>query len=357
MNNQKQIYQNLKDLLTKLAENNHVFVAIVLLVIILSLRFIVLSTPVRIDQENIKITILRGSNLSQIAEQLQEREIIDNPKSFILAAHLMLKSKSLKAGYFNLQRVKHYRSLIRTLSTSQVHSVRITVPEGYQVKQIAALLAGQLNFEYDEFMHYMNDINMLRDLSIESPSLEGYLFPDTYDFNDSDNPLIVIQKMVNRFHEMVDDSMKNIIKASDRSLHEVLILASIIEGECMIDNERSLVASVYVNRLRKRMRLESDPTIQYIIPDGPRRLLKKDLDLDSPYNTYKKRGLPPGPINNPGIKSIIAATWPAKTNYLYMVAVGDGTHSFTSDYDSFLKAKRRFQHVRRKVARDAKRKK
>lgn len=355
MNNQQQIYQNLKDFLTKLAKNNHVFVAIVLLVIILLLRFFVLSTVVRIDQESIKIIIPNGCNLSQIAVQLQEREIINNPKSFILAAHLMLKSKSLKAGFFNLQRVKHYRSLIRTLSTSQVHSVRITVPEGYQVKQIARLLVGQLNFAYDEFMHYMNYTTVLRQLGIESPSLEGYLFPDTYDFNDSDNPLIVIQKMVNRFHEMVDDSIRNAIRNSNRSLREVLALASIVEGECMIDNERSLVASVYVNRLRKRMRLESDPTIQYIIPDGPRRLLKNDLDIDSPYNTYRKRGLPPGPINNPGIKSIIAATWPAKTNYLYMVAVGDGTHSFTSDYDSFLKAKRRFQRVRRKVARNAKR--
>ena len=355
MKDLKKRYQNLKDLLHKLAKNNYLFVGICLVVIILSLRFFVLSIPVRVDQENIKITIPKGSNLSQIAEQLQEREIISNPKSFVLAAHLMFKNKSLKAGFFNLQKVKHYRSLIRTLSTSQVHSVRITVPEGYQVKQIARLLAGQLNFAYDEFMHYMNDTTVLRQLGIESPSLEGYLFPDTYDFNDSDNPLIVIQKMVNRFHEMVDDSIRNAIKTSNRSLHEVLALASIVEGECMIDNERSLVASVYVNRLRKRMRLESDPTIQYIIPDGPRRLLNNDLDIDSPYNTYKKRGLPPGPINNPGIKSIIAATWPAKTNYLYMVAVGDGTHSFTSDYDSFLKAKRRFQRVRRKVARDAKR--
>lgn len=360
MDNMKDIkkrYQNLKDLLLKLAKNNYLFVGICLVVIILSLRFFVLSIPVHVDQENIKITIPKGRNLSQITEQLQEREIISNPKSFVLAAHLMFKNKSLKAGFFNLQRVKNYRSLIRTLSTSQVHSVRITVPEGYQVKQIARLLAGQLNFAYNEFMHYMNDTTVLRQLGIESPSLEGYLFPDTYDFNDSDNPLIVIQKMVNRFHEMVDDSIRNAIRTSNRSLHEVLALASIVEGECMIDNERSLVASVYANRLRKRMRLESDPTIQYIIPDGPRRLLKTDLDIDSPYNTYRKRGLPPGPINNPGIKSIIAATWPAKTDYLYMVAIGDGTHSFTNDYDSFLKAKRRFQSVRRKVTRDAKRKK
>jgi len=218
------------------------------------------------------------------------------------------------------------------------------------------LLANQLSFTAEEFMQYLNDKTLLQQLGIQSPSLEGYLFPDTYDFIDMDGPPTVIRRMVNHFFQIIDDSLLNEITASKRSLHAVLTLASIIEGECLVDEERPIVASVYLNRLRRRMRLESDPTIQYILPDGPRRLLNSDIEIDSPYNTYRRRGLPPGPINNPGLKSILAAIRPANTNYLYMVAVGDGTHSFTHDYDEFLKAKRHFQRIRRKIALEAMRK-
>jgi len=344
--------EGLKKFLQDVNENNYVFVAIVLIAILVTLRLFIIFTPVNIRPQQMKIIIPRGANLSQIAGQLVDQKIINNSKSFVLAAHLMLKNRQLKAGFFNLQNVRDYRSLIHTLATSQVHVIKVTVPEGYQAKQIARLVAGQLNFEAGEFFRLLDDEKILNDLEIESPSLEGYLFPETYYFNDSDNPEDVIRRMLGHFKGMVTDSILQAIKTSNRTLHEVLTLASIVEGECMTDDERPLVASVYVNRLKKRMRLESDPTIQYIIPDGPRRLLKADLEIQSPYNTYRNRGLPPGPINNPGLKSILAATWPAETGYLYMVAVGDGTHSFHNDYDSFLRAKRRFQRVRRQVARN-----
>jgi len=342
----------IKKFLHGISENSYIFVAEVLIVILIILRLIIILTPVNVHPQQTKITIPRGANLSRIAGQLMDQNIINNPKIFILATHLMLKHRELKAGFFNLQNVKNYCSLIRTLSTSQVHSVKITIPEGYQSKQIAGILADQLNFEAAEYMQLLDNKKLLTDLGIESPSLEGYLFPETYYLSDSDSPEDVIRRMVGQFYELVSDSALPVIETSNRTLHEVLTLASIVEGECMVDDERPLVASVYVNRLKKRMRLESDPTIQYIIPDGPRRLLKADLEIKSPYNTYRNRGLPPGPINNPGIKSILASTWPATTDYLYMVAVGDGTHSFHSDYDSFLRAKRRFQRVRHKVARN-----
>lgn len=350
---EKSKIEKIKIFLQKVNENNYVFVTVVLIVILITLRLFIIFTPVNIQPQQMKITIPKGANLSRIAAQLKEQNIINNSKSFILAAHLMLKHKQLKAGFFDLRAVRDYRSLINTLSTPRVHAVKVTIPEGYQAKQIARLLADRLNFEAAEFMQLLEDKNLLKELGVESPSFEGYLFPETYYFSDSDSPEDVIRRMVSYFYEMVDDTILQAIQASHRTLHEVLTLASIVEGECMVDAERPLVASVYINRLQKRMRLESDPTIQYIIPDGPRRLLKTDLEIRSPYNTYRNRGLPPGPINNPGIKSIIAATWPADTEYLYMVAVGDGTHSFHSNYNSFLRAKRRFQRVRREVARNS----
>ncbi|MGC9363373.1 MAG: endolytic transglycosylase MltG [Fidelibacterota bacterium] len=344
----------IKKFFSDINESQYLSIVIVLLAILYTLRLSIIYTPVMIPDNKVKISISRGSNLSEIADQLKEHGIIRNQKSFVLAAHLMLKNRALKAGFFNLQNVHNYRSLLKTLSTSQNHAVKITIPEGYHTRQIAALLAQQLNFEAEDFLKLITDVTVLEELQIESPSLEGYLFPETYYFNDSDQPIDVIRRMVALFHEMVDDSIRQAIQTSGRTLHEVLTLASIVEGECMVDSERPLVASVYVNRLKKRMRLESDPTIQYIIPDGPRRLLKEDLKIKSPYNTYRNWGLPPGPINNPGIASIRAATWPAETGYLYMVAVGDGTHSFHDNYNSFLRAKRRFQRVRREVAQNMK---
>jgi UPF0755 protein len=330
-----------------------VFSVLIVCIVLISFRFTILSTPVRINYNSQKFTIPRGTNLSRIASLLDEKKIIPAKNTFILAAHLMSRNKSLKAGVFDLEQAKDYRSLLNILSNPQAHSIRITIPEGYQTKQIAALLANRLNFTAEEFMQHLNDKRLLKRLGIQSPSLEGYLFPDTYDFIDTDDPPMLIRRMVNHFFQILDDSLLNEITASKRSLHEILTLASIVEGECVVDEERPVVASVYLNRLRRRMRLESDPTIQYILPDGPRRLLNSDIEIDSPYNTYRRRGLPPGPINNPGLKSILAAIRPAETNYLYMVAVGDGTHSFTSDYDEFLKAKRHFQKVRRKIALEA----
>jgi UPF0755 protein len=135
-------------------------------------------------------------------------------------------------------------------------------------------------------------------------------------------------------------------------MNEVLTLASIIEGEAMVDTEMPIISSVYHNRLRRGMPLQADPTIQYIIPDGPRRLLYRDLKIDSPYNTYLYAGLPPGPINNPGVHAIRAALLPAESKYIYFVANGDGTHSFSENYSQHLRAKKRFDAYREQVAKE-----
>ncbi|MBU1065951.1 endolytic transglycosylase MltG, partial [bacterium] len=197
--------EGLKKFLQDVNKNNYVFIAVVLIAILVTLRLFIIFTPVNIRPQQMKIIIPRGANLSQIAGQLVDQKIINNSKSFVLAAHLMLKNRQLKAGFFNLQNVRDYRSLIHTLATSQVHVIKVTVPEGYQAKQIARLVAGQLNFEAGEFFRLLDDEKILNDLEIESPSLEGYLFPETYYFNDSDNPEDVIRRMVGLFNEMVTD--------------------------------------------------------------------------------------------------------------------------------------------------------
>ena len=324
----------------------------VLLVLILlgSAIGLFLSTPVAVDSQNPVVTIPRGSSLNTIAQLLEKERIISDRKAFVLATQLMMHSKSLQAGRFDLTGVRNYWQLIRKLSQARPFTIRVTIPEGYQSRQIVRILAEKLPVSETELTTLIHDETFCRSLGVNGQSLEGYLFPETYNFTDSESAASILAKIVGHFFIRINDSLRAAITASGRDLHKILTLASIVEGECRFDDERPLVASVYLNRLKQGIRLESDPTIQYIIPDGPRRLLLRDLEIESPYNTYRHFGLPPGPINNPGYQSILAAIYPARTNYLYMVAIGDGRHEFTQTHHEFLKAKKRFQQVRRKVA-------
>ncbi len=300
-----------------------------------------------IGNNNFELLIEKGSTLSQISDSLYARGLIQNKKHFKFVTKLKNKQTSLRAGYYNFQDIRTMNQLINLLAKGQNRIIKITIPEGSNLKNIANILAKFTSITTEDFIKTSKDKALLKDLGVNSSSFEGYLFPDTYYFYRNESSERVIRKMNSNFFSHLDDSLRKKISSSGRNLHEILTLASIIEGECMIDSERKIVSSLYHNRLKKNMKLESDPTIQYIIPDGPRRLLNIDLKNESPYNTYMYRGLPPGPINNPGIKSIIAAIYPEKTNYIYMVANGDGSHTFTRTYRSFLIAKSKFQKVRR----------
>lgn len=325
---------------------------LILLVLVLAVifTFSLYLFPVNSSYTHKVVSIPKGANLTEISNLLAEKKIIDHPRAFILVTKLMFKGKSLRAGLYRLSEVQNYYHLIKNLSNTTINTVRIVIPEGYQSRNIASLLSTKIGLDSIEFMQKVNSPAYAKQLNISATNLEGYLFPDTYDFSNSETTDDIIFTLVDHFNQVVNDSIRRVTGATGRKLHEILTMASIIEGECKVDEERAIVASVYYNRLRRGMRLESDPTIQYIIPDGPRRLYEKHLLIVSPYNTYKYRGLPPGPVNNPGLKSIQAAISPSKTNYKYMVANGDGTHTFTSDYESFLEAKQKLQRIRRQIS-------
>ena len=189
---------------------------------------------------------------------------------------------------------------------------------------------------------------LLNKWDIKSDSFEGYLFPDTYLLSEDVDAEGVIDKMVSEYNNNITPSMRKRMIELGLSEREVLTLASIIEGEAIYDSERPRISGVYHNRLKKRMRLQADPTIQYIIEDSPRRLLNKDLKIKSPYNTYLNYGLPPGPINNPGIESIKAALYPEQIDFLFFVARGDGYHTFTKTEKEHNIAKKEFQKIRKK---------
>jgi UPF0755 protein len=177
--------------------------------------------------------------------------------------------------------------------------------------------------------------------------------PETYLFSYGMREGEIIHRLVDSTLSIFQsDSVQWQMQKLGMDMHEILTMASIIEGEVVVDSERVLVSSVYHNRLKRKWHLAADPTIQYIIPGPPRRLLNKDLEIDSPYNTYKYIGLPPGPINNPGKKSIMAALFPADTRYLYFVATGDGGHRFSQTASEHAYWKEKFDQVRREVRRN-----
>ena len=302
--------------------------------------------------KEIKITINHGESLSVISKKLLKKGVITNENIFEVATKIRGLDTSIPVGTFLMQNVKVNHDIINHLVFGNPERKKVTLLEGWNIKQTSNHLSKEMGFDYNTIVEIINNTSFINSLGIKSQSLEGYLFPDTYYFFEGENVNSVIKRLVKEYKYFWTDS--NITKASSISLtqHQILTLASIIEGEALYDSERPIISAVYHNRLKRGMKLQADPTVQYIIKDGPRRLLIKDLRIKSPYNTYLYEGLPPGPINSPGFKSLNAALYPDKNDYLYFVAKGDGYHTFSKNEKEHERAKRAFQRVRKKVKRD-----
>lgn len=299
-------------------------------------------------QKPIHVIVQRGASSNQIAIILKDDDVIKSISHFKITLKLLGASSQLKAGNYHFKNEKTYWDVIQKLREGEIELVKVTLPEGTRASKIAQFLSSTMNLDYDILLKLINDSQFCMDCGIEDKSLEGYLFPDTYFFDAGSDEKTVLKKLVEEFHQNYTDALKARADSLNYTTHQVITLASIIEGEAVVSGERPIISALYQNRLKRRMYLQADPTIQYIISDGPRRLLNKDLDIDSPYNTYKYFGLPPGPVNNPGKASIEAALYPADVKYLYMVAKGDGSHTFSYRLQDHLKAKAQFDKIRRR---------
>jgi UPF0755 protein len=291
----------------------------------------------------------RGARTRRIASELKSQGVISGERSFRIAAELMGASRHLQAGRYRFEGRLSNWQVIRRIRDGRTADVTVTFPEGITAVHVAGTLAREFGVDSAACMALILDPGYCRSLGVQAVSLEGYLYPDTYRFPSESSPESMIGKMVSRFNEEFSDSLRMRAGLSGFTVHQIVTLASIIEGEAVLDAERSVVSAVYHNRLRKGMALQACPTIQYLLPDGPRRLLNRDLTIVSPYNTYLHPGLPPGPVNNPGRKSILAALYPSPAGYLYMVANGDGSHTFSSSLEEHNSAKRRFNQYRKSV--------
>ncbi|NQS96952.1 MAG: endolytic transglycosylase MltG [candidate division Zixibacteria bacterium] len=295
-----------------------------------------------------KVEIIAGDNLVKIAEKLEAARLVDNANKFIWACRVMRVEKMIPAGIFTIPFGLSNYEIVQRMLFHGMNTANVTFREGWSAGRIAGALQKKLGVDSTAFMNAVNDTVFTRGLGIEAPSLEGYLFPETYNLYLGADPYDVAKKMVGLFREKFTDSLKYRAFELGFSVNDILTLASIVEGEIIYTSEAPIVAGVYHNRLKRGMRLQADPTIQYIIPDGPRRLLLKDLKTESPYNTYLNKGLPPGPIGNPGMRAILGALYPKDIPYLYFVAKGDGYHYFNTTIEGHLADKRKFNRYRRR---------
>ena len=299
-----------------------------------------------------KIRISNGETLSDISVLLQKKGLISNKWIFKFFTKMKGYDKSIQAGTFTFKNVHTNNDIIEDLVYGKPDRKKITFLEGWNIKQVARHLEKEMKFNYSEILELFNDETFIKKLKLNANTLEGYLFTETYYFFEGVDEKSLVRRLVKE-HKLFWNE-ENISKADSLgfSPYEIIIIASIIEGEAIYDSERPTISAVYHNRLKRGMKLQADPTVQYIIKDGPRRLLNRDLRIKSPYNTYMYKGLPPGPINSPGTQSLHAALNPQINDYLYFVAKGDGYHTFSRNEKEHERAKRAFQRVRKKVKRE-----
>ncbi|MBN1499116.1 MAG: endolytic transglycosylase MltG [Spirochaetes bacterium] len=280
------------------------------------------------SQKTMNITIEKGSTLRSTATFLEENNLIRNKTFFILLGYAADK-KTILAGRFRIFENSSSLSILKRLTTGMVITQKVTIPEGYNMYQIAESLENENICMAQDFLHYAKDKSFMETLGIDSGTAEGYLFPDTYIFAEGSDPRDVISYMKKK----MDDVLKEIRARSpetDYSVQQMLTIASIIEKEAVKKEERPMISAAFHNRLKKGMRFDSCATVWYAIGkyDGG-HLTKSDLNVDSPFNTYKHSGFPPTPIASPGKSSIEAAFNPVAVPYVFFVARNDGSHYFS----------------------------
>jgi len=317
---------------------------LVLIWIVISLFYYQGTRPASQDSRSVTFEVQPGMTLKQVTLELFNQRLILSPSAFQAIAYIQDKEKQIMVGEFSLSPSMLPTEIILRLTSGKTILYPLTIPEGYRITEIASLLDTQGLASSEVFILQTQDKDLIKSMDIPTDSLEGYLFPETYYLSKLTPEKKIVQKMVNTFKEKVLKSqLLKSTKESPLSLHEIITLASLIEKETGLDSERKLISSVFHNRLRKNMRLQTDPTVIYAIEKFDGNIRKRDLKIDSPYNTYRYKGLPPGPISSPGIKSIEAAIFPIKSNHLYFVSRQDGSHHFSSTLVEHNQAVKKYQ--------------
>lgn len=296
------------------------------------------------DARPVPVNITHGMTLKQVSNRLADQHLIRSALCFQLLATLQKKQNQIQVGEYEISPSMLPVEILDKFTSGKTVLHPVTIPEGYRITEIATLLAQRGLADREQFIRLTRDKELIDSLGIPWESLEGYLFPETYHFNKYTSERKIIQVMVNTFKKKAQrPEYLERAKSLDLTFHQIVTLASLIEKETGVDEERKLISSVFHNRLKMKMRLQADPTVIYAMEDFDGNLRKKDLSIDSPYNTYRYGGLPPGPISSPGLQSIIAALYPDDTNNLYFVSRQDGSHEFSSNLIDHNRAVKKYQ--------------
>ena len=318
--------------------------SLAILCLIVSLIGVFLVSPPTSSGEVVNFDIPTGSNSRRIARRLIAEKLIRSEHAFRLVVRYRGIGKRLQAGTYVLRRNMSLSDILDEFEKGHVTLVSWTVPEGLTMVAIAVLWETNGFGTAAAFQEAFDAVGLLKRYGLEDKTVEGYLFPNTYTFAKGTTAEKVVEIMLREFKKQWIEAFDEEARDLGRTQHEIVTLASIIEKEAQSESERPRIASVFHNRLKRGWRLQADPTVLYVLENPERLLTKADLGVDSPYNTYMYKSLPPGPIANPGIDSIIAALRPEKTKYLYFVAIGDGKHHFSktlSEHNRMVRKMRR----------------
>lgn len=295
------------------------------------------------DGEPTDVTVEPGATAREVGERLARAGLVEHPAAFTLYARLSGAGTGLKSGHYRFRTDATWSEMLDAIRSGRVVTHPLSVPPGSDARQVARKVADISGVPADSVLSLVRDTALARELGVPGPTLEGYLFPETYRFARDVPPREALSAMVRRYRAFWGPEERARADSLGMSEREVVTLASIVEREARVPGERAIIAGVYVNRLDRGMRLQADPTVQYLLESPKERLLYRDIDSvsGSPYNTYTHAGLPPGPIASPAAASLRAALAPADVPYLYFVARPDGSHVFSRTHEEHLAAKNR----------------
>ncbi len=296
------------------------------------------------------VYIQPGMSLGKVAELLEEQQLMTSPQWFRVIGKLTQADRKIQPGEYELHDGLTPTEILTRLKEGKVYYHSVTIPEGYTVRQIATVLSDKDLIDYEKFIQLTQDKNFIKSLDLDVQHLEGYLFPDTYFLARLTPEEEIIKTFVHRLRKAFSQELLDRTKEIGMSVQEVLTLASVVEKETGLSKERPMVSGVFHNRLKRNIPLQSDPTVIYAMETFDGNIRKRDLSIESPYNTYQVRGLPPGPIANPGEAAIRATLYPTPSDYVYFVSRNDGSHQFSVTLAEHNRAVEKYQKKRHKRA-------
>ena len=327
-----------------------VFLAATAILTIIIHFYIALFVPPTNEKVWKEVEVTDGMSFKAIAATLRREGIIRYRGYFEIIGRIEGISRKVRVGYYGLSTNMSLWEVLDALRKGKIIEYEVVIPEGYNMYQIAWTLSGTpLVSDPQEFIKLVKNKEFAHSVGIDADSLEGYLFPDTYFLPKGIKLEDIPRKMVQRYKAAFVESYRNRAKELGFSEHQIITLASIVEKEAKVPSERKLIAAVYLNRLKLGMKLQADPTAVYGTKAWITKVTAKDLKRKSPYNTYLHKGLPPGPIANPGEGSILATLYPDNADYLFFVAQGDGSHFFSKDFNAHAKAIGRYRSNKKKA--------